>query len=336
MQLKACLILFLVILGNETMAQIPAGSSARRIQSDVETSSARVSEIINLAQEHFRKGKAKLEDKKPVRAREEFDAAIDTILYSGLDVRANFRLLAFYFELVERIYQEEVPTYSVPANATQLVAQNAQNPAQAAKPPRIGFVEQKFDPSPFDELSRLVLSQDSPSSTVRSSLSSNERRDCGKAPTIRHVTLGMSLRDFQSLYPRSELTRKRQDVPWATFGISGIADSRLKGVSSLQVYFFEGRLYSLSVQYTGEIEWTSVEQFVRQFSKTTGLPSDWEGSSERRWDESSERQLRCKTFNVVARLDYIRRPTVNLQDVPATIRLIEREREMRSPARFRP
>ena len=35
--------------------------------------------------------------------------AVDSILESGLDVRASQRLQSFYLELVERIYREEVP-----------------------------------------------------------------------------------------------------------------------------------------------------------------------------------------------------------------------------------
>ena len=61
------------------------------------------------AEDHFRKGKLNLEDNKRDQARDEFDKAVDTILESGLDVRASQRLQNFYLELVERIYREEVP-----------------------------------------------------------------------------------------------------------------------------------------------------------------------------------------------------------------------------------
>ena len=46
-------------------------------------------------------------------------------------------------------------------NTTQLVAQNTQTPARRLrKPPQIGFRDQKFEPSPLDELSKLVLTPD--------------------------------------------------------------------------------------------------------------------------------------------------------------------------------
>lgn len=137
--------------------QIPAGSSARTIPNEIEKASPRVTQIIATAEDHFRKGKLNLEDNKREQAREEFDRAVDSILESGLDVRANQQLQTFYLELVERIYREEVPsTHVVPvqANSAELIAQNVQKP-QA--PPQVGFVQQKFEPSPLDELSKLVL-----------------------------------------------------------------------------------------------------------------------------------------------------------------------------------
>jgi len=139
-----------------TFGQIPAGSSARDIPTAVQQSEDRVSKIIGRAEDHFRKGKLNLEDNKREQAREEFDNAVDSILNSGLDVRASQKLQTYYLELVERIYREEVPTQQTQpqVNSAALVAANLQTPAA---PPQIGFREQKFEPSPLDELSKLVL-----------------------------------------------------------------------------------------------------------------------------------------------------------------------------------
>ncbi|MCA1574654.1 MAG: LysM peptidoglycan-binding domain-containing protein [Acidobacteria bacterium] len=143
-------------------AQIPAGSSARTIQTEVEKSDPRVSQIISKAEDHFRKGRLNLEDNKREQARDEFDRAVDAILESGLDVRASQRLQTFYLELVERIYREEVPLGrgATQANVSELVAENVQSPPQKSLPPQVGFLQQRFEPSPLDELSKLVLTPD--------------------------------------------------------------------------------------------------------------------------------------------------------------------------------
>ncbi|MBC8031654.1 MAG: transglycosylase SLT domain-containing protein [Pyrinomonadaceae bacterium] len=142
--------------------QIPEGSSARDIPTAVQRADEQVTKVIATAEDNFRKGKLNLEDNKRDQARADFDKAVDTILESGLDVRASQRLQGFYLELVERIYREEVPLSRAPvqANVSELVAQNTGAGTQKSDPPQIGFRDQKFEPSPLDELSKLVLTED--------------------------------------------------------------------------------------------------------------------------------------------------------------------------------
>lgn len=81
-------------------------------------------------------GKLALEDGKRQAARDEFDKAVDEVLLSGFDIRANSKLETFYLELVERIYREEVPVLSPPS----------------ANRPQIGFAEQKNSTSTAPQL----------------------------------------------------------------------------------------------------------------------------------------------------------------------------------------
>ncbi len=84
-----------IVPASSSFGQIPAGSSARNIQNDVEKADPRVSQLIARAEDHFRKGKLNLEDNKREQARDEFDRAVDSILESGMDVRASQRLKKF-------------------------------------------------------------------------------------------------------------------------------------------------------------------------------------------------------------------------------------------------
>jgi membrane-bound lytic murein transglycosylase D len=159
------------VLPATIQAQGPAGSSAREIPTEVQKAEPRVDQVIDRANDHFRKGKLNLEDNKREQARDEFDKAVDEILMSGLDVRASQRLQTFYLELVERIYREEVPilqTVQPQQNATTVVAQTAPDSkvetvdvAKALEPKQvqIGFLQQGFDPSPLDPLSKLILNE---------------------------------------------------------------------------------------------------------------------------------------------------------------------------------
>ncbi|HMJ24412.1 MAG TPA: transglycosylase SLT domain-containing protein, partial [Pyrinomonadaceae bacterium] len=155
----------------------PGGSSAREIQTEVQKTDPRVDQVLERANDHFRKGKLNLEDNKREQARDEFDKAIDEILMSGLDVRASQRLQSAYLELVEKIYREEVPLIQAAPqqNAIPVVAQGAANPqtetaevakVQVPKQVLIGFRQQGFDASPLDPLSKLILTEQEKQVTV--------------------------------------------------------------------------------------------------------------------------------------------------------------------------
>jgi membrane-bound lytic murein transglycosylase D len=150
-------------------AQIPATPSLRSsAPSDIERDAGAVTQLIERAEAHFKQGELNLKDRNPEAARAEFDKAVDTLLESGMDVRANPRLQTYYLQLVERVYRLEVPTQQTPtqtvvANAQPQIAQGVklmpmkdQTGVQQTPPPQIGFLrEQKFEPSPLDELSKL-------------------------------------------------------------------------------------------------------------------------------------------------------------------------------------
>ncbi|HEX8141167.1 MAG TPA: transglycosylase SLT domain-containing protein [Pyrinomonadaceae bacterium] len=169
---RAALFLALVAPAAIVSAQIPSGSSARSIPTEVEKADARVMQVIARAEVHFKQGELNLKDNKRYEAREEFDRAVDMILESGMDVRASARLQTYYLELVERIYRLEVPNqqYVQPAPQGGMLAQNNVVPAslgdggatktQEQQVAQVGFREQKFEPSPLDELSKLVLTQE--------------------------------------------------------------------------------------------------------------------------------------------------------------------------------
>src|SRR5436190_2120707 len=144
-------------------AQGLGASSARDIPNEVQKAEPRVDQLIDRAEAYFKQGKLNLEDNKRDAARSDFDKAVDEILMSGMDVRANQKLQKYYLELVERIYREEVPVLQQQQQATPVIAQNPAKAntdkveqvakVQEPKQVQIGFRQQGFDPSPLDPLS---------------------------------------------------------------------------------------------------------------------------------------------------------------------------------------
>src|SRR6266545_4942604 len=93
---------FLCLTATVVESQISGGASARDIQTEVQKTDLRVDQVLERANDHFRKANLDLDDNKREQARAEFDRAIDEILLSGLDVRASQRLQTGYLELVEK------------------------------------------------------------------------------------------------------------------------------------------------------------------------------------------------------------------------------------------
>ncbi|MBA3357009.1 MAG: hypothetical protein H0U18_13940 [Pyrinomonadaceae bacterium] len=147
-------------------------------------------------------------------------------------------------------------------------------------------------------------------------------------PVIRGVRLGMTATQFRTLYPRAQEVRKRSEVGELVLHNVNVGDPRLKGMSDLWTYFLDGELYFLATDYTDQIEWKGIDQFVEQFSKATGLRTKWEGYFE-------DRTLRCHSFVVKAEIN-AGHPRVMIQDRAAVLKLNKREDQLKSPANFRP
>jgi membrane-bound lytic murein transglycosylase D len=162
---RAAFFVALTFSVNNLYAQIPAGSSARSIPTEIEKNDARVTQIINDAEARFKEGELNLKSNEREQAREKFDGAVNTILESGMDVRASQRLQTYYLELVERIYRLEVPqqqvtpraelAQTVPVNYTGQTQDEKNTPQQEA-----GFKQQKFEPAAGDELAKVMLNSE--------------------------------------------------------------------------------------------------------------------------------------------------------------------------------
>ncbi|HYG83141.1 MAG TPA: lytic transglycosylase domain-containing protein, partial [Pyrinomonadaceae bacterium] len=160
--IRAALFAALALPAANAFAQIPSGSSARSIPTEIEKMDVRVAEVIARAEARFKEGERHLKDGERLQAREKFDRAVDTILESGLDVRASQKLQTYYLELVERVFRLEVPQQQQAAPRADLaqnvqVNYNGQFQQDDQEEQEIGFKQQKFEPSPLDPLSKLIL-----------------------------------------------------------------------------------------------------------------------------------------------------------------------------------
>jgi hypothetical protein len=315
-------------IANELRA-VQSRSSAP-ISNAITQNDEHVTKIIASSENHFRKGKLHLADNKRDQARDEFDRAVDLILESGLDVRFSARLQTYYQELVERIYREEVPLGRT---------ENAQGEVRYV-PPVIGFSQEKFEPSPLDELSKLVLSPDEQNSSGTDTTPSVSARDCDakviKDAQLRGFRLGMTLAGVRSRLPQLKVR------PADAFGYSEAriyftqrtpAPSFLRDVLLMVFNFIDGHVTSIGVVYDNSIKWRSLEQFTHQVSGSLQLPTNW-----RSYDNAGnpQRILECRSLRFVAsmvRSQTSLAPALFLVDNAEIDKLIARRVEQRERAR---
>lgn len=161
-------------------------TGARNIQHD-NSGEAKVNQVLNDAGIYFKQGLLNLEDNRRPQARVDFDKSLEVFLMSNINIKSSAKLTSCYDQLIETVFRMEFPGKQQPqikalaatcgwsidnklaenvAKLSQTPAPNAQRDANLASAAvdgkemqvqTVGFSDQKFEPSPLDELSKLEL-----------------------------------------------------------------------------------------------------------------------------------------------------------------------------------
>ena len=184
---------FLIFISaSYAFGQVTSSSSSGRNDTKtqiVEQSEAQVNQVTDKAGAHFKEGLSALKDNLRPQAGEKFNKSVEVFLYSTLNVQRNPKLSNCYNQLIETIYRIEFPSAQTPqirslsatcgwnienqtADEIVKIIQNppAETNSEANKAlitsvvggtqtdgGQVGFNEQKFEPSPLDELAKLEL-----------------------------------------------------------------------------------------------------------------------------------------------------------------------------------
>ena len=316
------------------------GSSARSIQTEIEKMDVRVAQVITQAEARFKEGELHLKAGERLQAREKFDRAVDTILESGLDVRASQKLQTYYLELVERVYRLETPLQPMPPridlaqNSNVQVDYNGQFQQGDQEEQEPGFKHQKFEPSPLDEYAKLLLKPESYNSPFggRCILGINE------APELRGLRLAMDIAGVRKAL--ANVKTLAPDVrPIDEFGASsvvfrGIQGPNFKGVSKLALKFLDDRLVSISVTYDGSVKWDNAAQFLSRINTALGFPDAWRFVGPR---DTGDYKMECRGLNLQVEFNSGLAPTFTFNDSEAPKIIVRRmeekeERRRRSEA----
>ncbi len=188
------------ISGSSVFAQITESTSSGRNNSkpdQAEKAEARIRQVTKDSGRYFNQGLENLQNSRRSQAREDFDKSVEVFLISGINIQSSKELRECYNQLIETVYRMEFPADQKPVNIKglsavcswsikedladkvsnlvktnpnkvstdqnsddkSLIASAANNGTQDDYNP-VGFTEQKYEPSPLDELSKLELNEE--------------------------------------------------------------------------------------------------------------------------------------------------------------------------------
>ncbi|MEZ5426432.1 MAG: transglycosylase SLT domain-containing protein [Pyrinomonadaceae bacterium] len=169
-------------------------TSSNRTQ-EVQQTEAVVNQLTDKVGILFKEGMLALKDQRRSDAGEKFNKSVEVFLLSTMNVQSNPRLSACYNQLIETVYRMEFPANQppnirslsascgwnwnnqdfqladevadlvrsspvqtdAPTNTALITSAEEGTAAQTPDPLQVGFNEQKFEPSPRDELAKLQL-----------------------------------------------------------------------------------------------------------------------------------------------------------------------------------
>ncbi len=188
-----------LITSSSAFAQITNSTSSGRSNAkpeQAERAEARIRQVTKDSGRYFKQGLYNLQDNRRSQAREDFDKSVEVFLISGVNIQRNNQLRECYNQLIETVYRMEFPSQQKPVNIkglsavcswdvkedladnvaklirktpknsvadkdmSSLISSAANNSSQISNANQVGFSEQKFEPSPLDELSKLELNEE--------------------------------------------------------------------------------------------------------------------------------------------------------------------------------
>jgi hypothetical protein len=193
--------------------------------------------------------------------------------------------------------------------------------SQTATPtPKVGFHEQKIetknDPLAEDPEQR------------RNQQAERWRQDCDRLPetvALRGLRLGQNRDQVKTIVP--SLRFKPQNLYGVQKAIFALKEglprpAALKGVLVLDVDFFEGRAYQISVSYESSTAWQTRDQFVDEIAGKFKLPPalKWSEMGDFRW-------FQCKSQGMIAGFMKDKYPFVLALDTSVVGKVSQRKTE---------
>jgi LysM repeat protein len=218
--------ILIVIFSVSVIAQITESTSTGRNNSkpdQAEKAEARIRQVTKDSGRYFNQGLLNLQDNRHSQAREDFDKSVEVFLISGINIQSSKELRECYNQLIETVYRMEFPADQKPVNIKGLSAvcswsikedladkvsnlvktnpnkvstdENSNDKSLIASAANsgtrddfnpVGFTEQKYEPSPLDELSKLEINEEELNINLNTSIIIKNPLPAGTEPVFNN------------------------------------------------------------------------------------------------------------------------------------------------------
>jgi Tfp pilus assembly protein PilF len=144
---------------------------------------------------------------------------------------------------------------------------------------------------------------------------------------LRNFRLGLTFNEAAKILPKATLKNinSYEKQMSQKFSIAGLKDERFKDISSIQLQFFDNRLYSIEILYDDNIIWKNLSEFASQVEKSLSLSKMKSGEY-----EFDGNYLYCGNYQIKVMLTNYKRPAIHLFDTTVFNKIIQRRQEEKS------
>ena len=141
---------------------------------------------------------------------------------------------------------------------------------------------------------------------------------------IRNFRLGLTFSEAIKTLPKATAKNinSYEKQMFQNFSIAALKDERFKDINSIQLQFFDNRLYSVEVIYDGNIKWQNLDEFASQVEKSLSLPTMKNGGY-----EFDGKYLYCGNYQIKVMLANYKIPAIHLFDTTVFDKIIQRRQE---------
>lgn len=141
---------------------------------------------------------------------------------------------------------------------------------------------------------------------------------------LKNFRLGTTFNEAAKILPKATVKNinSYEKQMSQNFSVALLKDVRFKDINSIQLEFFDNRLYSIEIIYDDTIKWQNLNEFASQVEKSLSLPAMKNGGY-----EFEGKYLYCGNYQIKVMLPSYKIPMIHLFDTTIFGKIKQRRQE---------